>query len=244
MRNVIEQTGFEYLLDGFKLLNHPRLRAFVLVPLIINIIIFSLLTWLAAHFFSELLNYVNGFLPSWLHWLSWLFWLLFAIADLVIMAYCFTLVANLIAAPFNSILAERATAIFTGVEVTDTSSFWKSIIEIPQAMLRAAQWLLYYLPRAIMGLILFIIPGVNAGAPIVWFLINAWTMALQYADYPADNNKTSFKQMRQCANQNRLRFLGFGSAILLFTMIPIVNFFVMPAAVIGASKIWLNNQHA
>lgn len=242
MKNFVEQSGFEYLIDGFKLLNHPKLRVFVIVPLIINIIIFTMLTWIAAHFFAELVNWMYALLPVWLHWLSWILWLLFIIADLIILAYCFTLVANLIAAPFNSVLAKRATAIFTGVEPPDNSSFWQTVAEIPQDMFRATQWLLYYLPRALFGLVLFIIPGVNAGAPVVWFLINAWTMALQYVDYPADNQQQSFSMMRQQVNQHRLRYLGFGSAVLLFTLIPIVNFAVMPAAVIGASKLWLKNN--
>ncbi len=243
MKQLIEQSGFQYFLDGMRMLSHPKIRSFVIVPLSINIVVFTLLSWLAGHYFEQLLTHMLSFLPSVLHWLSGVFWILFAMADLVVMAYCFTFVANLIAAPFNSLLARRVEALLTNNVTPQQDNFWTTLVEVPKDIGRAIQWLLYYLPRAIIGLILFIIPGVNAGAPVIWFLINAWTMSLQYSDYPADNNRYSFKQMRNISNQHRIQYLGFGSAILLFTMIPIVNFVVMPAAVIGATKLWLAEQN-
>lgn len=53
-------------------------------------------------------------LPNWLHWLDWLLWPIVVLALLIIVFYSFTLVANLIASPFNGILAEKAEAILTG----------------------------------------------------------------------------------------------------------------------------------
>ena len=160
------------------------------------------------------------------------------------MAYCFTLIANLIAAPFNSVLASKAEQLISGQPPTQTGNFLKTIMQLPKDFIRALQWLVYYLPRALIGLILFLIPGVNAGAPVIWFLINAWAFALQYSDYPADNNGQSFKQMRQRLNQQRWQYLGFGSTVLLITMIPIVNFIVMPAAVVGATLMWQDQNNS
>jgi CysZ protein len=36
---------------------------------------------------------------------------------------------------------------------------------------------------------------------------------------------------------------GFGGLVMLCTMIPVVNFFVMPAAVAGATLIWVRENH-
>jgi CysZ protein len=38
--------------------------------------------------------------------------------------------------------------------------------------------------------------------------------------------------------------LGFGTAAMGFTMIPIINLVVMPAAVAGASKLWVKELKA
>ena len=40
-------------------------------------------------------------------WLHWLLWPLFVLTVLIVVFYAFSLVANVIAAPFNSLLAER-----------------------------------------------------------------------------------------------------------------------------------------
>ena len=99
--------GAGYLLRGLGLIAKPGLRPFVLVPLAVNIVVFSLLIWLGVDQFELLMD---RFLPSsngWLAWLRWLLWPLFAIALVLIVFYTFTVIANLIAAPFNGLLAEK-----------------------------------------------------------------------------------------------------------------------------------------
>ncbi len=63
-------------------------------------------------------------------------------------------------------------------------------------------------------------------------------MSIQYTDYPADNDRLSFKRLRQLLSQNRVLTLGFGASVTVATMIPGINLFVMPAAVCGASIMW------
>ena len=91
---------------GLSMLFHSGLRRYVMIPLLINIIIFSLTAWLAVNYFEEFLIWA---LPadSWLQNLEWILWPLFALAYAVLTFYSFTIVANLIASPFNGILAGR-----------------------------------------------------------------------------------------------------------------------------------------
>jgi CysZ protein len=79
---------------------------------------------------------------------------------------------------------------------------------------------------------------VNIIAPVLWFLFGAWMMAIQYCDYPMDNNKVSFRQMKVMLAQRRLTSLSFGAIVQVGMMIPLVNLVMMPAAVIGATLIW------
>jgi len=39
-----------------------------------------------------------------------------------------------------------------------------------------------------------------------------------------------------------MRTMGFGLAVLLTTLIPLVNFIVIPAAVAGATLFWINTE--
>lgn len=68
----------------------------------------------------------------------------------------------------------------------------------------------------------------------------AWVMTLQYVDYPADNNHISFNELRRQIKNKRYSTLGFGGVILIGSMVPIINIFIMPIAVAGGTLFWVN----
>ncbi len=230
--------GANYLLRGAAMLPQPGLRRFVLVPLIVNVLLFIGAIWLLVNQFSVLIDYWLGFIPDWLDFLYWLFWPLFALLVLVGVYYGFSIVANLIAAPFNGFLSEKVENRLRGEPVTDEG--WGEVVKmIPRALQRELHKLAYYLPRFLLILVLTFIPGVNLLAPLLWFLFGAWMMSIQYCDYPMDNNKVSFNQMRQLMKAKRVTSVGFGGMVQLGMLVPVLNLFVMPAAVIGATLYWV-----
>ena len=229
-----------YFFRGLKMLWHPKLCIFVIMPILINIVLFILVLIVSIHYFDALVHWLLHFLPHWLAWLSWLLWLLFVITGIVVFAYLFTLVSNIIGAPFNGLLAEKVQALVTGKLPSDNTTWQDTIKDIPREIGRAAKALFYYLPRALICLILLFIPFVQTVVPILWFIFNAWMMSVQYLDYPMDNNKISFHDMLKKLSQRRLSNLSFGCCVLIGTMIPVINLIVMPAAVIGATLFWLD----
>ena len=98
--------------------------------------------------------------------------------------------------------------------------------------------MLYYVPMALGVLLLTIIPVFNAFAPLAWFLLGAWMMSLQFVDYPMDNHRLPFRDVRDACAARRLSTIGFGGAVAFFTGIPLLNLIVIPAAVIGATLLW------
>jgi len=104
-------------------------------------------------------------------------WHLFALAILLLTFYGFTLVANFIAAPFNGLLAERVEEMLTGQPPTSPGG--GVLQDLLPSLWSEVRKLLYFLLRAIPLLLLFLIPGVNLVAPLLWFLFNAWYLALQ-----------------------------------------------------------------
>ncbi|MES9975781.1 MAG: sulfate transporter CysZ, partial [Candidatus Thiodiazotropha sp.] len=181
-------AGASYLLRGLALLTKPGLRPFVLIPLTINIIVFSLLIWLGVDQFEQLMD---RFLPgdeSWLAWLRWILWPLFAITLLLIIFYTFTVIANLIAAPFNGLLAEKV-ELHLGGKIPSQPTGAKQIVkDVVPSIVSELRKLLYFLLRAIPLLILFLIPGVNIVAPFLWMAFSAWFLAVEYGDYPMANH--------------------------------------------------------
>ena len=230
--------GAGYLLRGLGLIAKPGLRPFVLVPLAVNIVVFSLLIWLGVDQFELLMD---RFLPSsngWLAWLRWLLWPLFAIALVLIVFYTFTVIANLIAAPFNGLLAEKVERYLGGEIPKQPGGIGQVMKDILPAMLSELRKMGYFLLRAIPLLLLFLIPGLNLAAPFLWIAFSAWFMAVEYGDYPMANHGLGFKQQHQRLKQNRLTALAFGGGLTLLMMVPVINFLAMPAAVAGATVFW------
>lgn len=106
--------GAAFMLEGLRLITRPGLRRFFMIPLLVNIGVFAGAIWYGLSRFEGALGWIALKLPNWLHWLDWLLWPIVVLALLIIVFYSFTLVANLIASPFNGILAEKAEAILTG----------------------------------------------------------------------------------------------------------------------------------
>ncbi len=221
---------------GFKLIFSSGLRRFVIVPLLVNITLFSV----AIYYFSRQIDiWVQQLLPSWLSFLEFILWPLFAITIFLIVFYSFTLLANLIAAPFNSLLAARVEARLSGQSVEDISpeAFWKIAVRSLGAELVKT---LYFIKWLIPLLLLTIIPVVNVAAPFAWFIFAAWSFALEYTDYSLGNHGQLFKQVREYNRKHRMRALGFGSVVFVMTSIPFINFLAMPVAVCGATRLTTN----
>lgn len=231
--------GFGYLVEGLRLIRIAGLRRFVFVPLLVNTVLFTGLMFAAVSGFEQLLDYLLSFLPKWLHWLQYLLWPLFAASVLLILVYSFTLMANLIAAPFNGVLAEAVEKHLTG-QALDQTGNWRALLQdILPSLLSELQKLGYFALRALPLLLLFIIPGINLAAPLLWIIFSAWMLALEYADYPLGNQGLKFRDQRPRLRERQLLSLGFGLAVLGMMLIPIVNFFAMPAAVAGATALWV-----
>lgn len=229
--------GAGYFFKGFAWLGRPRVRSFVIVPLLVNALLFGAALWWGAGEFGQLIDQLLARLPAWLDWLRWLLWPLFAIAALLLVFYTFTLLANLIAAPFNGLLAERVEDLAGPSRVRPAGRpLWQ---ELPVSVVGELRKLVYFILWAIPLLVLFLIPAVNALAPVLWAAFGAWMLALQYVDYPMGNHLIPFREQRRLLGQRPLLALGFGAAALLITLVPVLNFLVVPVAVIGATLLWV-----
>ncbi|WNN43235.1 MULTISPECIES: sulfate transporter CysZ [Winslowiella] len=233
-------NGIHYFSQGWKLIRLPGIRRFVILPLLVNILLmggaFIWLFWRLGQWIPALMAHI----PDWLQWLSYLLWPLTVISIVLVFSYLFSTIANLIAAPFCGLLAEQLEARLTGQPLPDSG--WIGLMkDTPRIMKREWQKLAYYLPRALGLLLLYFIPGFGQTvAPVLWFLFSAWMLSIQYCDYPFDNHKVSFQQMRAALRQNKTDNMQFGALVSLFTMIPILNLAIMPVAVCGATAMWVD----
>ena len=232
-------SGPQYLRQGLSLVLSPGLRLFVLLPLLVNLIVFAVLIVLAVQQFGQWVDYFMPSLPDWLAFLEYLLWPLFVALVLLIVFFTFTLLANLIAAPFNGFLAEKVEVVVRGEDPFPTFSWGELAAMVPRTLGRELRKLAYFLPRALALLILSLIPGVNVLAAPLWLLFGIWMMAVQYIDYPADNNKLGWNEMLDWLRARRWQSLGFGGITYAALLVPGLNILMMPAAVAGATVFWV-----
>jgi len=213
-------------LQGLKLLAKPELRKYLIIPIIINMILYSAAITLGYFYIADL---ITQFIPSWLLWLEWLIWPLFFISFSLIGFFTFTVVANLLAAPFYSQLSVKTLELISGEPNTAVEQ------KVSQVILAEIGRMVYLLSRMLPLLILFIIPGINLIAPFVWALFGAWGMGLEFMAYPLENKGLLFAQQKEQAKARRVSVISFGGLTVLGLSIPLLNLIVGPAAVIGAT---------
>lgn len=178
-----------HLIRGAQLLLLPQFRPYILVPLIINLVLFVILTGYLIANFNSAIDMMLDFLPGW-DWVKWLvnillwfIWPLFAALVMMIYGYTFNLITNLIAAPFYGLLAEKIENHLINGEI-DSEPLAQMI---PRTIVRELLKLWYFISRGflllLVTLVLMWVPLLNLIVPFLWLLWGAWSMTIQYSDY-------------------------------------------------------------
>lgn len=230
-------TGPVYLLKGIQKLFQHSLTRYLMIPLLINLLLSIIFIFIGMHLIHQLAHA----LPHYLHWLAPILDIFFFLGSLAAFAYGFVMLTNLLGAPFNSLLSSKVEGMVTGKKPFADDTLKEVIKDTPRFLTREKDKLCYYLPRALLLFLIFFIPVINVAASIIWFLFNGWMMGIQYLDYPMDNHKMSFEQTRDYLRRHKILSLTFGLSVMVLSMIPIVNLITMPAAVIGATLLFLDN---
>lgn len=227
-------AGAGYLFRGLGLINQPGVKRHVIIPLIINIVIFAGLIWLLASQFEVLVEWLMPTLPDWLSWLEGILWFLFVITTGIAVFFSFSILANLVGSPFNSFLSAAVEKHLTGSSPISEVSFMEETVK---ALSGEIKKLLLFAVIAIALLIVSLIPVINLASPVLWIIFSAWMLSIEYLDYPLGNQGKSFPEIRRTIQQKRFLTLGFGGMVMLATLIPVFNFLVMPVAVAGATAL-------
>lgn len=230
--------GALYFFRGLPLIAEPGIRRYVLIPLAINVAGLAALLYWGLEALDRLIERLLGWLPGWLEWLSWVLWPLIAVAAAVVFLFGFSLLANLVAAPFNGPLAEAVERrLRDGAQSRGPAI--GLVRDLVLSLAGECRKLAYFAVRALPLLLLFLIPGPNALAPLLWIAFGAWMLALEYGDFPMANHGLAFPEQRRTMRGRWLLGVGFGATVMAALAIPLLQFVVIPAAVAGATLMWV-----
>jgi len=228
--------GASCLGRGVRLIRHPDVRLYVIMPLLINVTFFGALIWFGYTQFSPLVELLMSYIPGFLDFLRWIVWLFITMLTAIIVFFTFTPIANIVAAPFNALLSEKIETLLTGKAVSSDISF---LTMVKNSLMSQLGKLFYIALWSLALLLVSLIPVVNFAAPFLWVLFGSWLLSLEYLDYPMGNHDLTFSKQKQLLAGRKGLALGFGGSVMVLTSIPLINFIVMPVAVAGATLLYV-----
>ena len=165
---------------------------------------------------------------------------LFSLTFYGLVFFSFSIFANIIAAPFNGPLAAAIERKLTNSMDINNKTIWQeSKYAVSNEIVKLKYSLYLMMPLAFLSLLSFVFPLISPFIALLWMVYTVWVLTLEYADFPFANHGVAFRQKREKLAEKRFLSLGFGSMVMLATLIPVINFLVMPVAVAGATKMYV-----
>lgn len=235
-------AGAGYLLKGFRLMRQPGLKRYFIAPVLVNVIVFASLIGYGVIRFADITQKILPQGGIWSGLIGLLFWVLFGLVVLVLGFFLFSLVVNLIGAPFNGLLSEKVERLLVPQVIETTPRKSHFFADILPSFMSEIKKSFIFLSISILLMVLVFIPVVNfVAAPFALFF-TAWMLTIEYVSYPMNNHNKSFSDVRRWLRKRRMLGFGFGVATATAMLIPIVNLIVMPAAVAGATALWVERR--
>lgn len=240
-------SALQYLLRAWQLAKERTLLPWVVIPALFNLFLFGGLYYMAGSTLSEWINSwadtsITGFwsfLAPVVDFLISAAVVLVWILLLALFASFFTIAVQLVAAPFMGLLAERVDQRICSSALPPESARAMIIRTFRREIRKTWDWLWRSMLVLIVVAIVWLIPGINLFASVIWFLWSGWLIGVQYIDYGADTRQISFTEMKRALRTQKVLVLSFGCAVLAMTMVPLLNLLIMPVAVIAGTMIWL-----
>ena len=241
-------SGLTYPVRGLSILRrHGGLSRYWLPPIALTFAALVTSLVFSVRHSDEVVNLVWG-TPSGDDWLSHLLaaihWLVEGVALLT--AYALSLVlsvllANVFAAPFNDALSAVVEERETGLPAPPFS-FAALMRDLGRTVTLELLKLFVYL--GVLGPLMiasWFVPGVGTLLYSVFAsLFTVVYFALDYLDWPASRRGYGVRQRIGLLSVRPLTTLGFGVSVSVCLFIPILNLFLMPLAVAGGTRLFLD----
>lgn len=225
-------SGPACLIDGYRMLARPRLRKFLLLPLLGNLLLFTLATVLTAWLIDAA---VAAWIPAGWSWLSWVLLPLAFVGLVLAFLFGFTLLANLLLGPFLGNLSAAVREELGHPPLSAPRIGWWAAAR--QELRRLA-----YVGLCLVGvLVLGWIPLVQFLAAPLGVAVSAWLLVLEFSAHPLGLREYTLGDQLGMLRRQRASAIGFGLAALGLLMVPLLNLLLVPAAVVGAT-LWVEQR--
>ena len=226
--------------QALPLLFKPGIRTYAFLPLCLTIFVLSSATYFLSSTIDSTLEMIAPNWPGWINSVvSW------AISSLISIWASFFLLGfiNFLSCPFNSLLSLKVLAHLSRSPErnNDATTLLIEVRGSVSALKAEVKKVFYYLKFAAVILLLSLIPGINIFSPLLWIVFGAWMLTIEYLDYPFSNDHVIFPESLKTMACQKSTCLGFGLAITLIALIPVVNWLTVAIGVVGATVLYRSN---
>lgn len=219
---------------------YPRLVKYILIPFLINLLVFSGAVYLGLDFFA---GTVVTHIPQGDAWywsiLYWLVWVVAVLLTAVLVFFTFTVVGNLVASPFNDLLSERTEEVLTGKTSDESFSLAQFCKDAWHTILLEARKISVFVIVMLLILPLNLLPGIGSTIYTVLAVsLTLFFLCIEYFGFVMVRKRQFFGEQRRFIFNRKFLSLGFGCGVLAILSIPFFQFFCIPLAVIGATRLW------
>ena len=241
-RNPINKFSHGFLCPfksvGF-IRRRPSLYKFIILPLLVNILAFSLVLYLGLGFFQEL---VMARIPqgdAW-YWLA-LNYFVVAVAVLVVLVlvfFTFAAVGSLLASPFNDLLSERCEILLTGEPDGQPFSLALFLADTGRTLVTEVKEISIFLIGMLLLMLLHLVPVVGIMLyPVLSVCWLAFFLVMEYTGYVFARKQMDFKAQRRVIFRHASAMAGFGLGLFCILAIPFLQFLCIPLGVVGAVRL-------
>jgi len=235
--------GFGASLASFRVIRENKsVLIFYVIPFLLNIIILSVLMYLAFTNIAPLLkNYLAG--DAWyIRFLNTLITpiLLAFLFVITTMVYGFT--GNVLCSPFLDKLSQKTQEAISNNKVYvpfSSKCFSENLLRTSKNLVKM---FILIIIISIVSMFLLVIPVVGAALySVCGYFTTSFILGLQFLDYSLERRKYTFIEKLKITWKFRYPAIGLGLSFLIISMIPILGFLGINTGVMGASIIFEKN---
>lgn len=243
---VLAQSGYKPIFFAKQTFVYIRKNRwtwkYLLIPGVINFILFFVI-WLSL--FGVIKAFLLGLsvfslIPAFVSTLAAAF---IGIATLLVSLFMFFLLANLIASPFNGLLAEKM-LIKEGLLKNTNNSILKAIlIEVKRTINFEVVKIILIICIFLLGLVIGVIPVI--GFPLAWIINvagNAYLALVDFFDPALSSMETPVSQRFRYVRDSLKGNYGLYFLTMIVMFIPLVNIIYIPFAVVSSTLSYIEDR--
>lgn len=241
-QTVLVPKGFMYPIRGLGLiLTNWRLFRLSLLPLLVNTVVFMIFLLSFNYIAYEISTRVFEESTQAWYWaaLSMLIGGALFVVSIIVVMFAFVAVGLIIAAPFSDMLSAAVEEKLTGKVMESPMSLW-GLVKFTTKNESKKMSVILLIQAALALVNLF--PGAGQAifavtSPIFLALV----VAFEFTGYSLDRRGFSFHRKRRYITSRLGLSLGFGLAVGITLVIPLINFLLLPLAVAGGTMMVVEN---